>query len=733
MPKEHDPVLSEALRLHALGIAPHWLKKQSKAPIANNWSDLPVASAEKLRDTYRQGFNLGIRLGEPSRIGNLYLHVGDVDINDESYYEEARAAAQKLFGNFEQYGIVKSGSGGRSRHIYFLSETPFRSRKLAQSKETFTVYDPRLKRDVVKRCWEIELFGTGKQVAVPPSLHDRTGQPYVWLKAFDKETCRVIPAHVIESWGVAKADEQQADGEAVGNLDYVTGRLMLPTRQIRGVLAALDHVDFCEDYHGWIKVGMALHHEYAGSEQGLKLWNDFSEKSGKYDPAVCDSKWKSFGKVSGQPVRFVSIVQDADMLGILTDEQRELLDQENEADDGQVVAGPRRLEPLDELDHKPRAWLVPGCKWHIRKNMTLTSAAPGIGKTTIALAEAVAMASGVPTIIPAPPEPLNVWYWNLEDPVEEIRLRIKAICKHYDIDMAAVSKHFFLNGAEDELIIARELKGGLKIYVPKVDAMINFVRSNDVAQLTLDPFVSSHEVNENSNSQINAVAKAYKRIAIEGNCGIQAVTHNRKGGLGQTEFTADDNRGAGSLSAAARIHRTVNRMTEKDAKDFRIDDHPWSYIRMDNGKANMTPPSKNADWARLVSVQLMTRKDGEIVPGENVQAIERWEPVLQTTLDFSEQQRILTAMGKHDWKRDYQAKDEWIGHPIADAMGLDVEDEQDRKRIRELLKIGLAEGWLKEEKRIEGGKKRPYIIAVRKSVESTSRAAGGERDVDSLV
>lgn len=49
---------------------------------------------------------------------------------------------------------------------------------------------------------------------------------------------------------------------------------------------------FWDDYDCWIKVGMAL--KQLGDD-GLRLWHEWSRASRKYDAAVLDQKWETFG------------------------------------------------------------------------------------------------------------------------------------------------------------------------------------------------------------------------------------------------------------------------------------------------------------------------------------------------------------------------------------------------------------------------------------------------------
>ena len=76
--------LDSACALAAQGVAVHWLKPKSKAPQADNWSTLPVNTPAMLRETWRDGLNVGIRLGEWSKVGGLFLHVIDMDVRDAS-------------------------------------------------------------------------------------------------------------------------------------------------------------------------------------------------------------------------------------------------------------------------------------------------------------------------------------------------------------------------------------------------------------------------------------------------------------------------------------------------------------------------------------------------------------------------------------------------------------------------------------------------------------------------
>lgn len=303
------PVLSAILPLVEAGAACHWLRPRSKAPLSEGgWSTAPVASASYLTRTYREGYNVGIRLGEPSCLSGLYLHLIDLDIRKPELADVAWARLLELLPGARTMPTVRSGSGGESRHIYFLTDRPFDSRKLAVSDGFEMVADPKTGREIKKRDWEIDLFGTGKQAAMPPSIHPDTGKPYVWERPLDLDGLDlglgpVVDSAVVAGWGARRTAAGPDDVNAKPALG-------LTLAEAKAALDDLPFDEWCEDRDGWLQVGMALHHEFDGSEDALDLWNEFSSRSGKFDPEDQERVWRSFRKKSNS-VRMATIIKAA--------------------------------------------------------------------------------------------------------------------------------------------------------------------------------------------------------------------------------------------------------------------------------------------------------------------------------------------------------------------------------------------------------------------------------------
>jgi hypothetical protein len=63
-----------------------------------------------------------------------------------------------------------------------------------------------------------------------------------------------------------------------------------------------------KDYDEWVRVGMALFHEFRGSEDGWDRWATWSALSSKHDARQMRTKWRSFGGAA-RPVTMASIIK----------------------------------------------------------------------------------------------------------------------------------------------------------------------------------------------------------------------------------------------------------------------------------------------------------------------------------------------------------------------------------------------------------------------------------------
>lgn len=322
------------------GFALHWLHPKSKRPIGNDWAAKPVLSAAQLRASYRDGNNLGVRLGKWSVVSGYYLHIIDMDIRVDELADEAIDKLGELLPelDLDSCPTVQSGSMNASRHFFLLSEKPFPPKKFAHSEGFALVMDESLGREVKKWDWELHLLGTGAQAAIPPSIHPTTGKPYRWLREFDFDLLDMGLYQAIPSAAI----EEMIGYEEPSDVDPQRQQPMgLSDDEILQYLDALDPVEWFEDRDQWLRVGMALHHETDGSEWAFEVWCAHSKVSEKFDAKDSKRVWKSFKNRAAAPFRMASLVA-------VVREQR-LMDEIDDLGDEVEAEVTAEVDPLDAM------------------------------------------------------------------------------------------------------------------------------------------------------------------------------------------------------------------------------------------------------------------------------------------------------------------------------------------------------------------------------------------------
>lgn len=159
--------LKEARRLHQMGMGVLWVRPKSKAPVESGWTSGERHAWKYLSETYYDGLNVGVRLGEASKIGDNYLACIDVDVKDPAFKGAAlEKLAEVTKGKEKDFPTVMSGGGNGSRHLYFVSAAPFKMKTIAKEKDK----------------WEIAIYSAGRQMVLPPSVHAITEKHYQWVR-----------------------------------------------------------------------------------------------------------------------------------------------------------------------------------------------------------------------------------------------------------------------------------------------------------------------------------------------------------------------------------------------------------------------------------------------------------------------------------------------------------------------------------------------------------------------
>lgn len=335
---------------------------------------------------------------------------------------------------------------------------------------------------------------------------------------------------------------------------------------------------------------------------------------------------------------------------------------------------PTPFQSFDETAIPRREWIY---GWHyIRGYVSVVAAPGGLGKTSLQVAEALAIVTGRDLLGEKVRERTNVWLINAEDPRDEMDRRVAASMKHHKIDRSEVENRLFIDaGRESEFIFARQDRDGVSLNRELVGAMIDKITKNQVGLVFVDPFVGVHGVNENDNMAINAVVGAIRKVADTTGAAIVLVHHTRK--ANGTVADVDSIRGAGSVVGAARAVRVLNRMSEKEANDHGIDEEGRrSIFRVDECKGNLAKPADKAVWRRMKSVRMAN--------GDTVGVVEEYNlrPGLMDLVAGR-----AGSVQAHLWDNEINGRqderaEEWIGFAIADHLEWDVGKGTENRDVR---------------------------------------------------
>jgi hypothetical protein len=333
----------------------------------------------------------------------------------------------------------------------------------------------------------------------------------------------------------------------------------------------------------------------------------------------------------------------------------------------------------------------------------------GSGKSSLSIVENFARVSGKPLLGVKVYRPLRCWAINLEDPQDEIDRRAQAVCLHYGLSAEDIGDRLFLDsGRVQPVVVARTLAGGARIIEPMVDGLVAEIKARKIDVLTIDPFVSSHEVSENDNGAIDLVIKkAWGEVAERGGCAVEIVHHLRK--IGEEAPTVEAARGARAFIDGCRAVRVVAGMNSQEAERAGAGNHR-RYFQVFSGKANMAPPEDKADWHFLESADLGNGTQHR--PSDHVQVVVPWS--WPNALDGL-QTRDLFAVQKHvsegQWRKSATSP-EWVGKAVAAVLDLDVEDAPVQNRIKSLLKTWIETGALKVVKKLDEHRKEREVVEV---------------------
>jgi KaiC/GvpD/RAD55 family RecA-like ATPase len=320
-----------------------------------------------------------------------------------------------------------------------------------------------------------------------------------------------------------------------------------------------------------------------------------------------------------------------------------------------------------------------------RGQVTLTIAAPGSGKTSLSIAEALHMADGTP-LLDSVGKPLKVWLFNGEEPMVELERRIVGMVVRHALDPVRIAANLFCNSGLDAPLAFGALSAAETDNDRLAELLVAAIRANDIDVVSIDPFVSTHREQENDNAAIDRISTLWARIAKQANCAVHLVHHTRKSG--HEALTAESVRGASSLVATARLVRTLTPLSADQSAQFGRDD---GIVKIEVVKSNNAKAGSIRHFA-IEPYQLTNGPRG--CPGDDIGVVSAIDANAELPKLVDPQHYLaIKAAFAAPLRADPQAAD-WAGRPLAAILGLRIQDRAAiKRRIAQLVEVGVLHRW----------------------------------------
>ena len=284
------------------------IKQGMKRPVMDEWQNFRMNASDIAK---YQSHGIGVLTGQgPFPICAIDIDVLDADLA-EKYSEWCRSnlgVCCERIGRAPKILLVyraEDPDWGKSASAWFASAE--------DANKPF--------KEILKH--RVEILGRGQQF-VAYHEHPDTGKPYEWvdffggLADFSANALTVLTKEQIES--AVQAFEEMALEHGLVRVKNSKARIGAKTsseladdddflNQVTATVGLLiddakRYLEFIssEDYDTWLRVGMALHHEFGASDDALQLWNDWSAAASNYSSFEdIEYRWGTF-KQTGESI-----------------------------------------------------------------------------------------------------------------------------------------------------------------------------------------------------------------------------------------------------------------------------------------------------------------------------------------------------------------------------------------------------------------------------------------------
>mgnify|MGYP001179535030 CR=1 FL=1 len=262
-----------------------------KRPAGEKWQKFD-GSPEGVQDYLADG-----KGGHGVGIKSRYAPGVDIDILDEAVNAEVQDIVREIAG---ESPLKRVGLPPKVLWVY-----------RAEKDETFPKVDTGEWLDPQGRKAKLEILADGQQF-VAAHIHPDTGKPYQWLDGksvlsvkrkdlpvLTHEQAKEIKERVLQVFlghGWTKKTRNSITRLTNPLDDDDPFSAYRPKVQIgdEELERKLFLIEDNTDHDTWFQIGMALYHQYDGSQQGFDLWDRWSASAPNYDREALEKRWPTF-------------------------------------------------------------------------------------------------------------------------------------------------------------------------------------------------------------------------------------------------------------------------------------------------------------------------------------------------------------------------------------------------------------------------------------------------------
>ncbi len=285
--------------------------------LANNYDVIPIAEGckfpkgladwknvkadpQKIKEWSERGFTgIGVLAKNTPAI--------DIDVHDPEIVRKLTLFCQKEFG----LAPIRVGKAPKTLLVY-KTDSPF-------TKLSSPTYE-----DALDTKHKLEILGEGQQF-VSFHVHPETGKPYKWVDDIDitkikkedlpslsraraEKLLDYFSTIIPDDWIQVRSSKVEAKSEDFDSFENFKNPADISTEK---VIKAINYLDPDCSYDQWVKIGMALYHQYKGSELGFEIWDEWSSQGDSYQNGETKNKWKTFKENlnTTNPITFASVIR----------------------------------------------------------------------------------------------------------------------------------------------------------------------------------------------------------------------------------------------------------------------------------------------------------------------------------------------------------------------------------------------------------------------------------------